>query len=141
MPSVPLCKTRIFLIVGTEAEPPSIIHSEQGPSPLEALAQSSSPDPSAPATGAVRQEVVDKAADKAAAKVLADRELSVEDFSGLKTAFEKLGKVKTETEAMAELKRELEDYQEDVEDLTSVSEMVDRKGLRETKGAKMLHSR
>ena len=118
---------------------PSVIHSEgdQRSSPLEAVLTASDSAP----TG-VRQEVVDQVADKASAKILAaDRELSVEDFSGLKTAFEKLGKVKTETEAMAELKRELEDYQEDVDDLSSVSEMVDRKGLRETKGAKMLHSR
>ena len=119
---------------------PSVIHSEgdQRSSPLEAVLTASDSAP----TGGVRQEVVDQVADKASAKILAaDRELSVEDFSGLKTAFEKLGKVKTETEAMAELKRELEDYQEDVDDLSSVSEMVDRKGLRETKGAKMLHSR
>ena len=118
---------------------PSVIHSEgdQRSSPLEAVLTASDSAP----TG-VRQEVVDQVSDKASAKILAaDRELSVEDFSGLKTAFEKLGKVKTETEAMAELKRELEDYQEDVDDLSSVSEMVDRKGLRETKGAKMLHSR
>ena len=68
-------------------------------------------------------------------------ELSAEDFTGLKTAIEKLGKAKTDTEAVTELKKELEDYQEDVQDLTSVSKAVDRLGLKETRGAKMLHTR
>ena len=72
---------------------------------------------------------------------IGERELSVEDFTDLKSAIQKLGKNKTETDTIDELKKELEDYKEDVEDLTSVRDIVHRESLRETKGAQLLYSR
>ena len=70
-----------------------------------------------------------------------DRELSGEDFADLKTAIEKLGKVKSESDTIVDIKKELEDYKEDVEDLSKVREIVDRSGLKESKGAQRLFSK
>ena len=70
-----------------------------------------------------------------------ERELSSEDFAGLKVAIEKLGKVKTELDTVDDIKKELADYQEDVEDLQAVRHIVDRSGLKESKGAQRLFSK
>ena len=70
-----------------------------------------------------------------------ERELSSEDFADLKTAIEKLGKVKSGVETVDEIKKELEDYKEDLEDLQTVRQIVDRSGLKESKGAQRLFSK
>ena len=70
-----------------------------------------------------------------------DTELSSQDFADLKVALEKLGKSKSNVDTVDDLKKELEDYKEDVEDLQAVQQIVDRSGLKESKGARLLFSK
>ena len=72
---------------------------------------------------------------------LRERELSAEDFSELKVAIEKLGKVKSEVDTVDDIKKELEEYKEDVENLQAVKEIVQRSGLKESKGAQRLFAK
>merc|ERR1712141_931345 len=70
-----------------------------------------------------------------------DTELSSQDFADLRVALEKLGKSKSNVDTVDDLKKELEDYKEDVEDLQAVQQIVDRSGLKESKGARLLFSK
>ena len=53
----------------------------------------------------------------------------------------KLGKVKSEVETVDDIKKELEEYKEDVENLQAVKEIVQRSGLKESKGAQRLFAK
>ena len=70
-----------------------------------------------------------------------DAELSYQDFANLKIALETLGKSKSNFDTVDDIKKELEDYKEDVEDLQAVQQIVDRSGLKESKGAQRLFSK
>ena len=69
-----------------------------------------------------------------------DMELSYQDFADLKVALETLGKT-SNIDTIDDLKEELEDYKEDVEDLQAVQQIVDRSGLKESIGARLLFSK
>ena len=68
-------------------------------------------------------------------------EFSYQDFANLKVALETLGKSKSNLDTVDDLKKELEDYKEDVEDLQAVQQIVDRSGLKESIGARLLFSK
>jgi LETM1 and EF-hand domain-containing protein 1 len=85
------------------------------------------------AAGKDGEELVDKA------PVLS--EISSEDLSDLKTAIESLGKSSDEAVEIDNLKKELQEYEEDVEELKTVKEQLERIDLKESKAAQRLFSK
>ncbi len=62
-------------------------------------------------------------------------------LADLKTAIESLGMSKPEAKTLEEIKKELEDYEEDVEELDEIKNLVARMDLQESPAAKRLFSR